>query len=938
MPDFDLLSTVQPDEGYFAVVGIKDGEAVRQKLVDNRRRADILIRRLSDEGFNAYFGVAKFKTDENRKKENVLSLKAFWLDLDCGVDKFTTGKGYRTKGLAVTALERFCEATELPLPIIVDSGRGIHAYWALTEPVSRETWEQTAASLRWLCEAHELRVDRSVFEVARILRVPGTKNYKDDPPELVKVLHPAKPMEFTQFQRCVTPEGETATIKGEPPRRELSPLQQTLGETSFPPTSFTKILERGCEQLLDCVAKRETLEEPRWRSALSIAQVCTDRTEAIVHVSSGHPGYTFTGASAKAEGTVGPHSCLEFEKNNPGGCDSCPHKGQITSPVVLGRYVERDEMLKYEAVDERGEIIQHVVPELGWPYFRPKNGGVGINVKDGDPINIYPYDLYAVRRMRDPVLGDVVVMRVHLPQDGMKEFILANAQVVEAKDLRKALAIEGVICPARLFDLLAAYLIWYISNLQKETKADLMRTQFGWTDRDSAFILGNQEIRADGMFHSPPSTITAPIAVHMGPKGDMEKWKEVFNLYGRPGLEPHAFAALTAFGAPILRFSGQKGVIINVVSPQSGTGKTTILHMCNSVYGSPDKLCARKEDTENAKIARMGILNNLPVTFDEMTNVSASALSTFAYAGTQGQGKDRMMGSTNQLRVNDTSWQTMVLCSSNSSFYEKLAAHKLSPDGESMRLIEYKIAQSDIIAAQEAKNAFDNILLQNYGHAGPAYIRYLVQNFEQVQMEYNQVQVWLDQTYNLTSRERFWSAGVAANLTGGLVAAKLDLMDWDMPRITRWVTAKLMVDLREQQPVDDIVGLRALSDYIYAHTEHMLVIDSTIKRHTVTSMQTVPTIHHNPTRELLIRYEPDTEMMYLLSTPFRKYCAENQINYRETVKWMKDNGIYIKSDVFRMSTGYKGINIPGQALYLSMKGINLVDAKAIAELAAANEH
>ena len=33
----------------------------------------------------------------------------------------------------------------------------------------------------------------------------------------------------------------------------------------------------------------------------------------------------------------------------------------------------------------------------------------------------------------------------------------------------------------------------------------------------------------------------------------------------------------------------------------------------------------------------------------------------------------------------------MALCSSNSSFYEKMGVAKNSPDGELMRLIEYKI-------------------------------------------------------------------------------------------------------------------------------------------------------------------------------------------------------------------------------------------------------
>ena len=86
-----------------------------------------------------------------------------------------------------------------------------------------------------------------------------------------------------------------------------------------------------------------------------------------------------------------------------------------------------------------------------------------------------------------------------------------------------------------------------------------MRTQFGWADKDSKFIIGNREITKDGTFHSPPSAQTKYFADSMSPRGTLEKWKEVFNMYGAPGLEPNAFAALSAFGAPLLKFTGAQG-------------------------------------------------------------------------------------------------------------------------------------------------------------------------------------------------------------------------------------------------------------------------------------------------------------------------------------------------------------------------------------------
>ena len=188
MTDFDLLKAVQPDGGWFAVVSLKgSGKELqrRQDLLATREEVDALVQGRAAQGWNMFFGVAKYATDANRTKENVQGLKAFWLDIDCGEAKAKpdpkTGRpdGYVNQATGLAALQRFCRTVGLPRPVLVNSGRGIHAYWPLTGTVTREQWEPVAERLRKLCNTHDLYVDPSVFEVARILRIPGTFNYKD---------------------------------------------------------------------------------------------------------------------------------------------------------------------------------------------------------------------------------------------------------------------------------------------------------------------------------------------------------------------------------------------------------------------------------------------------------------------------------------------------------------------------------------------------------------------------------------------------------------------------------------------------------------------------------------------------------------------------------------------------------------------------------------
>lgn len=924
MTDFDLLNTVHPANGWFAIVGIK-GKDVRQELVATREELDELADQFVKQKRNVFYGLAKYKTGDNRTKNNVQGLKSFWLDIDCGEGKAEVNpetnipEGYIDQATGIQELKRFCKLIGLPQPIIVNSGRGLHVYWALTEEVTREQWEPVADRLRELCTTHKFYIDSSVFEVARILRIPGTCNFKDDPPTPVSVINTAEPVTLQEFSDLL---GVKEKPFEKPARRgtALGQYLQTGGGNNI--TKFSKIMIRsaqgtGCKQLLDCYKNQAVLAEPRWFDALSVANKCVDRDEAIVKMSSKHPDYSFSNADAKASNAGGPHSCAVFERNNPGGCEGCPHKGKISGPIALGREVlqataEDNIVSEIRLEDELTEAPspKHKIPEYPQPFFRGKTGGIYYvppGEDEAEPVLIYEHDLYVLKRMNDPQWGDVVVLKLHLPRDGVKEFVLTNVQVSEKSDLRKALASYGVICTPKKFDLLHLYIFLSIKELQVTKKAEQMRTQFGWADKDSKFIIGDREISTDGTYHSPPSSTTADLAELMVPKGSLEKWKEAFALYGRPGLEPHAFATLTGFGSLLFKFVGQNGAIINVIHPKSGTGKSTILYMVNSIMGDPKKLCASFADTMNAKIMQLGIMNNICYTVDEMTNTPPLEFSQLAYSMSQGRGKHRVKASSNELRQNHTMWQNLSLCSSNAAFYEKLASLKANPDGEMMRLLEYKIEYTDVnvISTEEAKGMFDHQLLENYGHAGPLYAEYLINNLESVVEALLAIQRKIDTELKLTQRERFWSGILACNITGGLIARRIGLIDWDMTAIYNWATS-MVHELRHETEPPMQSSSAVIGDFYNRHVNNVLVVEDDIdKRNTMPKLPTM-----EPRGELLIRFEPDTNKMFIVASKFKKDCVETQISYKETLKELEAQGVFLGTVTKRLSKGMKIVS-PG---------------------------
>lgn len=146
---------------------------------------------LSANGSDAYFAIAGYETPESRTASNTLGAGGFWLDIDCSDEKAEKAKGYRTTAEAELAVKNFCQTVGTPFPThIVDSGGGLHVYWAFDRFLPREPWQAYAKRLKDLTHTHGLLADDSrTADIASVLRIPETLNHKYDPPRPVTVLH-----------------------------------------------------------------------------------------------------------------------------------------------------------------------------------------------------------------------------------------------------------------------------------------------------------------------------------------------------------------------------------------------------------------------------------------------------------------------------------------------------------------------------------------------------------------------------------------------------------------------------------------------------------------------------------------------------------------------------------------------------------------------------
>jgi hypothetical protein len=909
MATTDLLAEVLDGQGWYCIVGLKAG-APKQEFVATLEEASQSIDRLLKDDYDVYFACATYDTNTKRIQDNAKYFKAFWLDIDCG-----KGKPYADQQEGIVALNSFCDTLSLPVPTIVDSGRGVHAYWVLDASVDKGKWKPVAERLKQLCVEHKFESDPAVTsDVARILRVPETFNYKSDPPLPVSIVYTAPSISFDDFKHKL---GVLDAPEDMPLHFPRQPNALTMSLMGNKESRFYTILDRtmrgdGCMQLAHIVQNTATISEPLWRAGLSVAKFCSDSAQAIQIISEGHPDYTKEATVAKASIIQGPYKCDKFEALNPGICSTCKYNNKIKSPIVLGNAVVASDDTHVVASDKSGAVTVYDIPPIPEPYFRGKVGGIYKAPFDADEESmlIYEHDLFVVKRLNDEFKsGECVLLRLHLPKDGVREFTMPASDIGSKEELRRKLAYFGVIAMPKSMDHIMAYVIQCAKELQHNHEAEVMRNQFGWADDDSKIILGTKEISADSIRYSPPSSATEKLAKWMEPKGSLEEWKKCVNVYNMPGFEPQAFGFFTAFGALFMKHINLRGAIINLINNESGTGKSTVLKMCNSVIGHPDELMSQWKDTHNHKMFRLGLFNNFAFTCDEVTKMSGDEFSTFAYAISQGHGNNRMKAAENEERKNDTTWSTIGLCSSNASFYDKLLSLKSTPDGEMMRLIEYKVERTNNLTKSEADQVFGG-LYENYGWAGPIFSQWVVGNLSSALETLDEVQKQIDIAANLTSRERFYSGVIAAIITGGLIAKHIGLHDIEVSRVRDWAINMIM-NVQEQIKAPNITGDSTLGEFINENWFSVLVVNNEGDKRT--GMHSLPILE--PRRELVIRIEPDTKKTYISAKHLRAHCTENQVSLNDMIVGLTKSGACEGTRKKRMGKGTQ-IASPPVSVYI----------------------
>jgi len=515
------------------------------------------------------------------------------------------------------------------------------------------------------------------------------------------------------------------------------------------------------------------------------------------------------------------------------------------------------------------------IPVPPKPFFRGANGGLYKQVKleDGttDDKLIYSDDFYAHSRLFDPVDGQVLACRLHLPLDGIRNFNVPVKSIGSKDELRKLLGCQGIAASDYTIKELSAYLIASAEELKYMQKEEKARTQMGWQE-DGSFVLGNREYSKAGIRHCPPSNATMNYQHMFRMEGDMTTWRRVLDLYKAPGFEIHQFIFFLALSSPMFKFIDQPGMITSMISDESGLGKTTLSKVCNSVWGHPDEMMSMPHDTLNATVNRMGVFNSIALFIDEFTNKSPEVCSDIVYMSTHGRGKERMSSSANVERINNTTWRSATFVTANAAIRDKISSLKASTEGENMRLLEFDMRGTPVLEKEVADSTFP-LMHKNHGVAGHIWASWLVQNASKVEPMVAQVKRDLDKKYKFNNKERNWSACFGAAFATAYVTKELKIHDFDIQNtISKLV--EIMYRMRDEIKESITLYDALLADFLTEHHNSILVIDGLPD---INGLKAPP--KNRTSGAVVARYEPDTNKLYISSTSIREYCARKQFTF-----------------------------------------------------------
>ena len=841
-----FLKTILPTQGVYMMVLINTRGVIQHKAFASPEKLAEGITHVESLGYKGgiYHACASFRhpyiinakgKKEYRTKANTRYVKSFWLDIDIGAIKAEKGKGYASKKEAANELSNFCRDAGLPMPLLISSGHGLHCYWVMDEDIPASDWRRTAKDFELVLMRRGLLVDDSATsDSQRILRPVGTHNRKPDlEVKPVRCLREAKPLSFEWFKAAIARNmGELGILSEEQAAEMNSQLAPYEGVTM---PSLGEVIATKCQQVKAMAQTQGDVSYEVWRAGVGLTKFCEEGiTLAEKWTERRHEAHEKTDYQREWDTwESGPPTCQHFERHNSDGCAGCPHKGNIKSPIVLGRY-EPDTTTQ---ADDSGQIKREIDTPSGSTSVSIPALPKGYDWKDGMLVRCIPipeeervkavpfshtlfYGLYLVTSEDG---SSEAHFRAHLPNKGRVDFSVPQGLCNGTAN--EALRVFGNYQIVRTDNKEAgesfmAYLRAWINKLQRETPMRKSVAHFGWDKNLESFSIGSRAYMPDGTVTDivPTEGLKTLVDTFPDPKGALQEWTDTIHaIFSSPKERHRQYAIANAFGCvltPLCTDSMYRGVVFAITGGRTAKGKTTTAVAAMSAFGNPALMTIGGDEgaTTQYKYGQMGLYKNLPMLVDDVSHMEPKAISQFCYDVSMGTGKKRLR-STNKgvVPADQFYWAMSPFVTANIDLHGLLSSYASNTAAEAVRMVEIYIDEHQFDDKErELMNARVRKLNECQGAAGDAFIQYVVTHRDEVQQV---MDGWASRLGRVISDSEYrnYRSHAECTLSALEICNKLGILNFDVEAVYQYAMdlfGRLAVDVLQNHTlnIEDAVG------------------------------------------------------------------------------------------------------------------------------------
>jgi hypothetical protein len=888
-----------------------------------------------------------------RNQRNAVNIKVFAIDID-----FKGGlNGYDSQNEAVTELKRFLKEVKLPMPsYIIGSGGGMHVYWVMDRALTPAEWTPVSFALAEATKRHNLKCDtQCTIDIARILRVPGTFNLKKDQPRPVTILSEI-PTDYPLEALSVPLKGYETAL---PRSTSLLPARQALAGVSDLAAGIDthnsdpidlKTVVRECAFIENALKTGgKDLTNPLWNMTTLLATFTGNGRDMAHLMARKHPGYTRESTDElydrkeadKARIGLGWPGCSTIRGCGAGECATCPHFIENKTPLHFGsRIAPPVPPAPGQASPSTGPGVPTAnsttpAPQLPAGYTH-RSDGVVLYLKEEEGgqklyVPVCKYPMTKPWLQRDPWIFNFTTRAEH----GKDHQVAVELSTIDTADMRKSLQGQGMVLEGPEYKNIGKLIMAWVNHLQNLKNAVISSHPFGWNVKHGkleGFIYGGE---THGLNGSAPSANPDPvIARQYAPTGDAQPWVDAAKMItsqGRPELD--AILA-SSFGAPLVRFTGQSGMLMSCYSVESGIGKSTTLRIAQAVWGDPIQAIQSLSDTQNSVLHKIGEIRALPLYWDEL-KTEADTKKFVNVVFTIGQGKEKSRLRANASQRTPGTWQTLMVSASNESLLDIVEQQTRATTAGIYRVFEYEVTpggkgQIDPSDAQRTVAKLND----NYGVIGRDYAQVLGIEFPRIEQDMAQLGREIGLEVNTVPDERFWIGTICCILLGARYANEQGYTTIDEERLKEFLLKVLdkMRGIRKdaRQDLKEAFNVSNIMSSFFADMRHRYMLQTNICRTGVGKPAPGSIImvgDHTRLETVFVRVGHNDKILRISSNRFTKWLKDNDHSRTVVMNALVEK---FKATTLKARIG-SGTTFAGPAEYvieidlLNAKEINFID-------------